>query len=109
MSDIMEVVPKESLLRIEWEKYIKTEDYTNTKKWARFKEHIDGSLWAAFTKGFEINEIRIKQLEAENKKLKKRTVFLLKWINDHLKYMNIDYASFKRNFVNALKELEDKP
>ena len=53
-------------------------------------------------------EDKIEELEAENQKLKKQMVFLLKWIKNHLKYMNIDYASFKRSFENELKVLEDK-
>jgi hypothetical protein len=35
-----------------WDTYTQTEDYANTLKWAR-TEHAEGSLWAAYTKGYQ--------------------------------------------------------
>ena len=38
---------------IHWEEYKKTEEYANTLKWATHREHTEGSLWAAFVRGYE--------------------------------------------------------
>lgn len=46
-------VPKDSPLMKAWETYTRTEEYENTRKWARIAYHTDGSLWAAFLKGWE--------------------------------------------------------
>jgi hypothetical protein len=37
---------------IAWNAYRVTEDYANTKRWATDPRHCDGSLWAAFDRGF---------------------------------------------------------
>jgi len=37
---------------IAWEVYKQSDSYENTKKWAAHPEHIEGSLWAAFSEGF---------------------------------------------------------
>lgn len=50
---VMKQVDKDSPLMIAWEKYKATADYANTKKWALFPEHVDGSLWASFLQGYE--------------------------------------------------------
>lgn len=44
--------PNEPVM-VAWDEYKKTEDYANSKKWAAHREHTEGSLWAAFAKGFE--------------------------------------------------------
>lgn len=46
-------VPKDHPLMVAWEAYKLTEDYANTKKWAVFYEHVEGSLWAAFERGWK--------------------------------------------------------
>ena len=33
-------------------KYKKTDEYTNTRKWALKEDSVDGSLWAAFVEGY---------------------------------------------------------
>jgi hypothetical protein len=38
---------------IAWEKYKLTEEYANTRGWAQYAQHVDGSLWAAFLVGYE--------------------------------------------------------
>jgi hypothetical protein len=37
---------------IAWTAYKTTDDFAHSKKWAAYPEHVDGSLWAAFEKGF---------------------------------------------------------
>lgn len=39
-------------LRDTWEKYKVTSEYKNTRHWAKIDKHLDGSLWAAFAKGW---------------------------------------------------------
>jgi len=45
-------VSKDSPLWLAWEAYTATEEYANTKRWAVVPEHAEGSLWAAFERGF---------------------------------------------------------
>ena len=52
MSDAMQQVPDDHPLMVAYREYCDTEDYRNTHNWARYPEHIDGSLWAAFMAGF---------------------------------------------------------
>lgn len=68
----MTPVPKDHPLMVAWEKYKATEDYANTRKWALHDAYADGSLWAAFEKGWngapaELEPLRerVKELEAE--------------------------------------------
>lgn len=35
-----------------WEAYKATDEYDNTRRWASKPDHTDGSLWAAFFKGY---------------------------------------------------------
>ncbi len=37
-----------------WESYKDGESYQNTKKWAAFADHVDGSLWVAFEAGWRL-------------------------------------------------------
>lgn len=48
----MTPVPKDHPLMLAWEAYKATDEYANTKKWAAYPEHVDGSLWAAFEQGW---------------------------------------------------------
>jgi hypothetical protein len=47
-----------SPLMVEWERYKQTDDYANTRRWALVDAHVDGSLWAAFSRGFATGEAR---------------------------------------------------
>lgn len=58
-------VPNDHPLMIAWNAYKATDDYANTRKWAVYPEHVEGSLWAAFSQGFA-------SLEAENARLRER-------------------------------------
>ncbi len=52
MSDMAALDPLEPIM-IHWEEYKKTKEYANTLKWATHEEATEGSLWAAFVKGYE--------------------------------------------------------
>jgi hypothetical protein len=45
-------VPLTDPMRAAWEAYKLTAEYANSRKWALFAEHVDGSLWAAFVRGW---------------------------------------------------------
>lgn len=45
-------VPHDSPLWRAWEAYQKTATYANARRWARESTHVDGSLWAAYSRGF---------------------------------------------------------
>jgi hypothetical protein len=49
-------MPKDHPLMKAWEEYKQTDDYANTRKWALHAEHVDGSLWAAFSQGWFLAE-----------------------------------------------------
>ena len=53
MSEAMSEVPLTYPMRAAWEKYKDTDDYVNARKWATHDLHADGSLWAAFCKGWD--------------------------------------------------------
>jgi hypothetical protein len=48
---LMTKAPDDHPLMIAWKAYTATGDYENTKDWA-YRLHIEGSLWAAFERGF---------------------------------------------------------
>jgi len=48
----MTPVPIDSPLMQAWESFQCTRSYANLKKWAAHPEHVDGSLWAAFARGW---------------------------------------------------------
>lgn len=49
-------VAKDDQLWISWERYIETEEYANTQRWALHEQHVDGSLWAAFEAGYRAGQ-----------------------------------------------------
>ena len=48
---------KDDPLDVAWELYKSTEDYANTRRWALYEAHVDGSLWAAFAEGWKLRAI----------------------------------------------------
>lgn len=44
--------PDDHPLMVAWNSYKQTEAFENSKRWAIRPEHTDGSLWAAFSAGF---------------------------------------------------------
>jgi hypothetical protein len=46
-------VPKDHPLMKAWEAHKATEDFSNSRKWALHEEHLDGSLWALFSAGWQ--------------------------------------------------------
>lgn len=67
-------LPKDHPLIVAFEAYKQTDEYQNTKLWAKEPKHVDGSLWAAFMNGYNAkktaNLIRsnVKDLEFMVKK-----------------------------------------
>jgi len=59
-------LPKDDPRMIAWEQYKKSERYQNSKKWAAYPEHVEGSLWDAFLFGYES---LARQLKAARKGL----------------------------------------
>lgn len=53
------VQPSHPLMQ-EWTKYIATPEFANTKYWAQFHSHIQGSLWGAFCAGFNARESMVE-------------------------------------------------
>lgn len=53
MSEVMKLVADDSRLKIEWEIWKQTKEFASTRHWARYDEHLMGSLWEAFRVGFE--------------------------------------------------------
>jgi hypothetical protein len=50
--DVQTPVSQNHPMRIAWESYKKSGDYANSAHWAAYKEHVAGSLWAAFVEGY---------------------------------------------------------
>jgi hypothetical protein len=50
--EVMAPVPKDSPLMKAWESYKAGPNYKNTRNWAVNPDHTEGSLWAAFVKGW---------------------------------------------------------
>jgi hypothetical protein len=46
-------VSPDSPLMKAWEAYKATDEYANTAYWALQSQHTQGSLWAAFVRGYE--------------------------------------------------------
>lgn len=47
----MSPVAEDDPLMIAWRAFQATPEYANAYKWARYVEHIEGSLWCAFLAG----------------------------------------------------------
>jgi hypothetical protein len=52
MIQIMRPVGKDEPVMIAWNRYTGTDDFPNTRRWALHEQHVEGSLWAAFSAGF---------------------------------------------------------
>lgn len=59
MSDVMMLVDPNSSIMKAWQEYSHSEEYANTKRWAVDPKHVNGSLWAAFEKGWSISKPEI--------------------------------------------------
>ena len=51
-NDALTPEPKDSPLMKAWEAFKASSEYANARKWALHEEHVDGSLWHAFSMGF---------------------------------------------------------
>jgi len=50
------MMDKDHPCMIAWKAYKETYEYNNTRKWALYADHVDGSLWAAFEEGFRASQ-----------------------------------------------------
>lgn len=53
------MVGQDEPLMIAWNAYKATEEYANSRQWAGYKEHLDGSLWAVFCAGYAAMDAEI--------------------------------------------------
>lgn len=60
MSEPMTPVPPDHPLMKQWKMYTATPEFLNTKYWAQFHSHIEGSLWGAFCAGFNARESTVQ-------------------------------------------------
>lgn len=63
----MAPVPADHPLMIAWNAFKDSEEYPNVRKWGQYPQHIDGSLWAAFSAGFAAS-LHKEQLTPEEAK-----------------------------------------
>lgn len=56
MNEVYQPLPDDDPVMVAWNLYKTTEDYANTLKWAAYKEHRVGSLWACFLEGWRLHE-----------------------------------------------------
>lgn len=57
-------LPKDHPLMVAWEAFKATEEFENAQRWAAYRQHVDGALWAAFSAGYKATCAPARQLEA---------------------------------------------
>lgn len=57
------MVGQDEPLMIAWNAYKATEEYANSRQWAEYKAHLDGSLWAAFCAGYAARDDELRKQE----------------------------------------------
>ncbi len=45
-------LPENHPIMLAWNEYKLTDGFENTKKWAMYEDHVEGSLWTAFVAGY---------------------------------------------------------
>jgi hypothetical protein len=60
------MVEQDEPLMIAWNAYKATDEYANSRKWARNYEHIDGVLWALFSAGHASRDAEVAELQARD-------------------------------------------
>lgn len=45
-------VSENNPMLIAWNKYKASDEYQNSRNWAKHEEHVDGSMWASFVIGW---------------------------------------------------------
>ena len=63
MSNVERMVGQDEPLMIAWNAYKATEEYANSRQWAEYKAHLDGSLWAAFCAGYAACDDELRKQE----------------------------------------------
>lgn len=54
--ETMRAIPSNHPMMLAWHKLQESPDYVNTRNWAKYPDHVDGSLWAMFMAGWEACE-----------------------------------------------------
>ncbi len=49
---VMTAVDPTSSLWLSWLEYKRSQDFETTKHWAQYPMHVQGSLWAAYMRGY---------------------------------------------------------
>ena len=57
------MVGQDEPLMIAWNAYKATEEDANSRQWAEYKAHLDGSLWAAFCAGYAACDDELRKQE----------------------------------------------
>lgn len=55
-------LPDDHPLVLTFASYKSTDDYANTRHWALYEDSVDGSLWAAFSRGYAYRNALAAQL-----------------------------------------------
>ena len=58
-------LPKDHPLRQAWDGWKNTNPAVIARQWAQFPQHVDGSLWAAFSAGFTVGRAPEKSLSGD--------------------------------------------
>ena len=64
MSEPMTPVSKDDPLWKAWVLYEQSNPYRNTRRWAGLEQHVDGSMWAAFSEGWNARNDELNRLRA---------------------------------------------
>lgn len=71
MGTVMQPLKPNDPRLLAWEEYKKSDEYKNSRSWALHEEHVDGSMWAAFIKGWSMAEAALATAERERELLRK--------------------------------------
>lgn len=104
MSDAMQAVPRSTALVKAWEAYKGTDDYQNTKRWAIHPEHVEGSLWAVFMKGWNAAAVPATPQEGVRMPISESYLALAK---DHAEDMYERGGTRNQLVANAIWHMHD--
>lgn len=65
----MRALQEDHPLMIAWKKHQESDDFANSKKWAAYPEHLQGSLWALFMAGWKAAPLEQTTPEVDEEEL----------------------------------------
>lgn len=71
MGTVMQPLKPNDPRLLAWEEYKKSDEYKNSRSWALHEEYVDGSMWAAFVKGWSMTEAALATAERERELMRK--------------------------------------